>query len=268
MYLLFDIGGTYTRLATSIDGINLGEISTISTSKVFPEAIAAIKAAASKLTDSTPLKAAIGGVRALDGTKTKLLNQPHFPLWVNESLKDSLEKVLNTKVYLENDAALAGLGEAVYGAGKEYSIVTYLTVSTGVGGIRIMNGKIDKSALGFEPGNQIINLQGETLESYISGEALRRKYEKDPQDIDDPQIWEEVARILALGLNNLTVFWSPQVIILGGSVMNKIPVDRVKIHLRSFLKIFPNPPEIKPAQLNDSRGLYGALAYLNQLKHI
>jgi glucokinase len=53
-----------------------------------------------------------------------------------------------------------GLGEAVFGAGKGREIVVYMTISTGVGGARIVGGKIDASAMGFEPGHQIIDACG------------------------------------------------------------------------------------------------------------
>lgn len=43
-----------------------------------------------------------------------------------------LEKLIHKPVYLENDANLAALAEAIIGEGKEYNIVQYLTVSTGL----------------------------------------------------------------------------------------------------------------------------------------
>lgn len=264
MFLVFDIGGTKTRIAVSSDGKKLGEIKTISTAKNFLDAVSLFQKTAFNLTKEEPIEMAVGGVRALDKTKTKLLNQPHFPLWVDEPLKKKLEEALKTKVILENDAAMAGLGEAVFGAGKEYAIVAYLTIGTGVGGARIVDKRIDKSSQGFEPGNQIINLDGRTLESYISGEAVERIYGKKAKDLEDPKIWEKVAKYLAIGLNNVTVFWSPEVIVLGGAVMQSIPLDHVRAYFKKNVTIFPTPPEIIPAKLGDSVTLYGALQLLSQ----
>jgi len=212
-------------------------------------------------------------------------NPPNLPGWRKKPLKKDLEKLLRARVFFENDADIAGIGEAVYGAGKGYEIVAYLTISTGVGGGRIVKGKIDKNSMGFEVGHQIIDADNTmypkdkkfeqqfrekgwnlgSLTSYISGSAIRIRYGKDPKEIVERSVWEELANILAIGLNNVVVFWSPDVIVLGGSVMNKIPINFVKKHLKKTLKIFVKYPEIKKAELGDSSGLYGALAYLKQL---
>lgn len=262
MYLVFDIGGTNMRLAVSEDGQTLGETKTIPTNKNFNQAILDFKKTAEELSKGQQITKAAGGVRALDKTKTKLMNSPHFPLWVDEPLKQELEKALNTEVILENDAAIAGLGEALYGAGKGKSIVSYITISTGVGGVRIVDGRIDRNFQGFEIGNQIIDLEGKTFEAYISGEALERKYQKKADEITDSAVWDEEARLLAIGLNNVTVFWSPEIIILGGSVTKSIPLDKVKNYLKEVLTIFPQIPLIEKASLEDMAGLYGALTLL------
>ncbi|MBI4079425.1 MAG: ROK family protein [Candidatus Levybacteria bacterium] len=262
MYLIFDIGGTQIKLAISSDGQNLDKTKTIPTQQDFYRAITAIKEAAFELSGGEPFQAAAGGARALDQTKTKLVNRSHFPLWVDAPLKGKLEEVLNTRVKLENDAAVAGLGETLFGAGKDYRIVVYITVSTGIGGARIVEGKIDQNTLGFEPGNQIITLEGDTLESLISGVSLERKYGQKPQEINDPGIWDSVARILAIGLNNSVVHWSPDIIILGGSVSESIPLDKVNGYLRQFLTVFPEPPKITKSALGSQAGLLGALKLL------
>lgn len=86
-------------------------------------------------------------------------------------------------MFLANDADLVGLGEAVYGAGKGYKVVAYFTVSTGVGGARIVNKRIDKGVFSFEPGWQYVYGQGlnscnrqmyDFLEFFVSGTALAK----------------------------------------------------------------------------------------------
>ncbi|TAN58722.1 ROK family protein [Patescibacteria group bacterium] len=186
--------------------------------------------------------------------------------WSKKPLAKELKKIFGAPVLLENDAGLAGLGEAVYGAGKGKKIVAYLTISTGVGGARIVDEKIDKNAFGFEPGHQIVflNKKFTTLENIASGTAIEKKYGKKPFEIFDAKIWDNVAKDLAYGLHNVAVLWSPDIIILGGSMMKKIgiPVERVKFHLSKILKIFPKSPLIKKSKLGDLAGLYGALARL------
>jgi len=183
---------------------------------------------------------------------------------------------LKIPVYLENDAAIVGLGEAMNGAGRGEEIIAYITVSTGIGGARIVDGKIDRNIFGFEPGHQIIDPTGMLcpmcdsaghLEGHVSGVALEARFNKKAYEITDPQIWEEEAKWLAYGLNNTAVYWSPSVIVLGGSMIIKSPgisIERVSHHLKKTLTIFPERPRLVKAELGDIGGLYGALEILKQ----
>jgi predicted NBD/HSP70 family sugar kinase len=276
MYLLFDIGGTKTRIAFSKDGQTFEEPKICATHKTFADAIAEYKKFAQEVSDGVALKAAAAGVRALDKSKKKLRPQPNFPLWEEEPLQEELEQALGVPVYLENDSAIVGLGEAVAGAGKDYSIVAYITVSTGVGGARIVNKTIDTSAFGFEPGNQIIDIDGSshvnatplaTLEQYVSGTAFEERYKKKPYEVTDPDAWEEAARILAYGIHNTMMYWSPDVIVLGGAMIVGNPVisiESVRQYLKESEHIVPDLPDIKKAALGDVGGLHGALTFLKQ----
>ena len=263
MYLLFDIGGTKMRLAISRDDQTIEEPKIIPTPQNFEEAIKQFKETAAELTKGEKITLAAGGVRALGIDKKSLANRPRLPLWVGEPLYDRLAEAVNAPLFLENDADMAGLGEAARGGGKGYKIVAYLTISTRVGGSRIVEGKIDNNTMGFEPGYQIIHDE-KVLGDYISGRALENLYLNKPEDITDPQIWDKVARNLAIGLNNLTVLWSPELIILGGAVTQSIPLEKVEKYLKQLLVAFPNPPMIVKSELGDAAGLYGALEYLKQ----
>lgn len=264
MYLVFDIGATKMRLATSTNGQDLSEPEIITTPQNFNEGVKIIAETAKKLTRGEKIDKAIGGVRYLDQTRTKIKTHPHIPLWSNQPLKEALKQALSAPVILENDAALAGLGEAVRGAGQGYKIVAYLTISTGVGGVRIVNAKVDQNALGFEPGFQIIDTKNLlSLEDLVSGYSLEKKYGKRGEDINDSSIWDEVSKNLAIGLNNVNVFWSPDVIVLGGTVMKSLDLEKIKKYLQGVNKILPKLPEIKLASLGDLSALYGALYCLD-----
>lgn len=275
MFILFDIGGTKTRIAFSPDGAVVGEPKVFFTPQEFDKGIDQFRKAAQELSAGQEIRAAAGGVAGpLDREKTRLVRSPHVSGWIGKPLKEELQRILGAPVYLENDAAMAGLGEAAYGEGKGKRIVVYVTVSTGVGGARIVDGEIDTSAMGFEPGHQIIDADGTLcpecksvpgyLERYVSGSAIERRYGKKADEIDDPKVWDEVARFLAYGLNNSIVHWSPDVVILGGSVMQKIPLGKVREYLTDLLKIFPEPPLVRKAVLGDFVGLYGALQFLSK----
>jgi predicted NBD/HSP70 family sugar kinase len=265
MYVLFDIGGTTTRIAFSRDGFSfIKEPILFDTKKTFKDELAKIvelvrEHAGTKLTG---IAAGVPGV--LNSNLSKITYAPHLPLWAGENIKIALQDELNAHVFLENDATLAGLGEATHGAGKKFKIVAYLTVSTGVGGARIVHGTIDDKALAFEPGHQLIGKENTELEALISGTAIEKKYKKHPSHIFDETIWEEVETNVARGLYNGTLFWSPHVWVLGGGMVLKKPgirVSEVEKKLNHLLKNFSKKPLVLTAELGDKAGLYGALAY-------
>jgi len=259
------------RLAVSSDGQTITDSKIVPTPKDFETGIQTLKQLASELAGEEEIKGVAGGVAGpLDQNKTQLIKSPHISGWIQKPLKGELEKAFNVPIFLENDADLAALGEAAVGAGVGQNIVAYLTISTGVGGGRVVNGQIDHNALGFEPGHQIIVIDGNEcncggkghLEAYIGGSYLEKIYGKKAEDLADPEIWDQVARYLAVGLQNTIVHWSPDIVILGGSVSQSIPLDKVKESLSQLLTIFPAAPEIVKASLGDQAGLLGALKLL------
>lgn len=277
MYILFDIGGTKMRIAGSRDGATFDTPVVLATpAGDFEEGVRLFVKTAQEIAGGEAIENSIGGIAGvLDAGKTMLAKAPHLPGWAQRPLKERLEGELHAPVFIENDASLAALGEVAVGAGKGYDLVAYITVGTGVGGARIIRGAIDENRFGFEPGHQIIHFDesarqewcGETgdLEGYISGTAFAKRYGKKSYEVADPDAWEEAARILAVGLNNVAVLWSPEVIVLGGSMLvgvPAIPLERVQHHLRNVLQIFPKPPEVLQAKLGDTGGLHGALAFL------
>lgn len=65
----------------------------------------------------------------------------HVPGWENFPLQSFLESEFNVPTFIDNDANVAALGEYYYGSGKHCHSLFYITVSTGVGGGWILNGK-------------------------------------------------------------------------------------------------------------------------------
>lgn len=276
MYILLDIGGTNMRLAVSYDKQNLQEEKAFPTPQNFDEAINLISDYIRK-EDSTQadmtICCGVPGVLAKD--KKTLFSAPHLPGWNNKPLHDKLSEIIHGPAYLENDADLAGLGEAARGAGKDFRIVSYITVSTGVGGVRVVDKKIDAYSWGFEPGHQYIDADGSitgkvsTLEQLVAGSGIQARFGKEAKDIDDPKVWDELTRYLAFGLTNIIVLWSPEVLVMGGAIINsgKISVDKIRAELKGLLKVHPPDVEIRKSELGDKAGLLGALQYVNNLSN-
>lgn len=272
MYLVFDIGGSNMRIGVSAGGKTLKASEIVPTPLVFENGIAKLQQVASQLTAGEKIERVAGGIAGpLDKEKTILATSPHMGGWIQKPFKKELEKIFGCNVLLENDTAMIGLGEARCGAGAGKSIVAYLGIGTGIGGARIIDGKIDKNVLGFEPGHQIIipggnlcNCGGKGhLEAYVGGSYIEKNYQQEAEGLKDDRIWDELAKYLSIGLNNTIVHWSPDIVILGGSVMKSLPLDKVITHLNTQLKIFPQAPQIIKASLGDNAGLYGALVLLS-----
>ncbi|MFZ2831762.1 MAG: ROK family protein [Minisyncoccia bacterium] len=277
MYILFDIGGTKMRVIAADREKFIGEPTVVPTPKDFNQGIETLKRIIDNLIqgfaeNDRAVTAIVGGIAGpINGEKTMLVKSPNLSGWVGHDIKKALHDAYNVPVELDNDAALVGLGEAHFGAGREKSIVVYLTISTGVGGARIVDGEIDRSSLGFEPGHQIIDpdnslcptCEGNDLEAYVSGTSIKKRFGVEPYEIHDAAVWDELAKFLAYGINNTIVHWSPDVVVLGGSMMKEIgiSVPAVRKHLAEILKIFPVAPLIEKAELGDFGGLYGSLAY-------
>jgi glucokinase len=273
--LVFDIGGTKMRFGISADGKKLDRYLKVPTPQDFEEAMSTAASMVSELSEGTTISACAGGIAGtLEATHSSLTRSPHLPKFVDHPLREKLELISGVSVRIENDAAMVGLGEAVVGAGKGFEIVSYITVSTGVGGSRIIDGVIDRSVRGFEPGHQVIDADGNLcpecakpgdLENYISGTAVMKRFNKMPKDIQDPKVWIQLADWLAYGLLNTTVHWSPHVIVLGGSMITGDPAisfGETQKKFTEIMKSFPEVPLIKKAELGDDGGLLGSLAYL------
>lgn len=264
MFIVFDIGGTHTRIAVSADGENLDKVQKFSTPQDFEAGIKMF--AEYKKSLQVEVKAVAGGVAGpLDKSKSTLVGGRNMKGWQQKSLKGELEKVFECPVVLGNDADMAGLGETCMGAGKGYDIVGYITVGTGLGGARFTNGRLDNSEYGFEPGRQKIIVSDGLVdvEEYFSGLIIEKDYGLKASEINDDKFWDKQARRLAIILNNATVMWSPQVIVLGGGVIlnSNISLEKVKSFLKEML-IYDQAPDIKKAKLGDEAGLYGALSVL------
>ncbi len=276
MYLAIDVGGTNTRLELFSNLTPDAKISHkhFNTPKN-PKQLSLIINNFLKKLKVKNIKAAILGLPGvLDKNKETLIKSPNLnKAWINVSFKKIFRNIVK-EIYCQNDAALAALGEAILGAGRNYSIVAYITISTGIGGARVINGNLDENFSGFEPGHHIIILQGRLcscgqkgcFQAYASGKGFRNIFHKEPKKCSNQDYWNQYAKFLGQGLINVILFWSPEVLILGGSMLNK-PIyfwQPLKYFLKKNLKIIALPT-IKISELKDEAGTLGGIMYLKNL---
>ncbi|HEX2914641.1 MAG TPA: ROK family protein [Chloroflexia bacterium] len=200
----------------------------------------------------------IGAPGPLNPETGIVYSPPNLPGWNYVPLRDIMEERIGLPVYLGNDANLAALGEYTFGAGKDYRFLVYITVSTGVGGGIIEDGRILMGARGAagELGHMSIDLNGPRcncgnigcLEILTSGTAIRRRAIEmldagrpsllaemsgsDPEKItaelvaraalqgDEAalELLEQTGVYLGVGVTNILHIFNPEIVVIGGGV--------------------------------------------------
>lgn len=265
MYILIDIGGTKTRVTLTEHREAFLPPVVYETQQDFEEWMTTLIDAVKPLHNGRKIHGVVVGVPGTFTHDGVILKTPNLPGWADVPLKKRLEEHFSCETLIENDAALVGLGEALFGAGKGHAIVAYVTISTGVGGVRIVDGKIDKSTFGFEIGHSIID-RGHDVESLISGGALERRFGKPSHEVHDVSLWEKVNYYAGVFGANTTVYWSPSVIVYGGPVMNDLHIEIIEKEAKAFLTMYEKTPVFVRGTLKDFGGLYGALARSKDLQ--
>jgi len=115
----------------------------------------------------------IGAPGAVNWERTTVSKPPNFEGWDTINLRDRLQSQLDTElpVLVENDANVAALGSAFYGAGREPDSFIMITLGTGVGGGIIYQNKIFRGSTGgaAEIGHMTIDYEGPFAKSGVSG---------------------------------------------------------------------------------------------------
>ena len=287
MYIGVDLGGTNVRAALVDDAGHIHHIvkrdsKALESSEIIIENL--IDCITSIPDYQTAKGIGLGVPGPVDVKAGCMFMATNIPALTMFPLKEVLEKRLSIPVFLDNDANVAGLAEALVGAGKDKDVVYYVTQSTGIGGALIVHGQIVSGRVGHagEIGNLIIDphrasinhLNDGAVENEASGTALVRK----AQTFIDPTITSardlfllvetnEVAkRIVETMAHDLGVMFSyiahivdPDAFIIGGGVSksSEYYLELMKQAYASKVhKPLANTPFLK-AQL-DEPGLVGA----------
>ena len=216
--------------------------------------------------------AAIGG--PLDWEQG-IVSPLHQPDWRNVPLKAIMEEKWNCPFQVDVDTNVAALGEYRWGE-LSASRFLYLTLSTGMGGGFLVDGKIYRGQNGVHPevGHQAIHFRcsnpaavqcecgaPDCLEALISGNGIRRIYGKSAEALS-PQEWEEVAYNLGQGLRNMAALYAPEVIRIGGGVAvggGEPFIGKARAVMEDHLKLVP-APLVELSRLGYDTALRGAVA--------
>ncbi len=271
-----DIGGTNTRVALADEELNIIERKQFATDSENPDVTLGKIAEVIKSFDCDIVGAGMSCPGPLDLINGKILTPPNLKgQWHNLKVAEELSKLINKPVYLENDANLAGLAEAVVGEGKDYNYVQFFTVSTGLGAGFVINKEIYHGAHGF--GNEVANCvmmkDGPShgsiipggIEAISSGTAITSRAVKAGLDVkhagevnDLAKAGNEVAKQI---MDDAKEY---EIVILGGSVALKIDgfVEEVEALAKERVYEIMKPyVKVRKSTLNEDSGLIGA-AYL------
>ncbi len=150
----------------------------------------------------------------VDATTGTVRLSHHVPGWENIPLKKLLEQEFGVPTSVDNDANVAALGEHRFGAGQGYDSLFYITISTGVGGGWILNGKPWQGAGGMagEIGHIVVDPAGPVclcgkrgcVERLASGPYMAQNAKDILQSQQEQQSGEILRSLVENDLNLLT----------------------------------------------------------------
>lgn len=212
---------------------------------------------------STVVVAAPGKIDRKTGTGVTFGNLP----WKSVHLKKDIEQITSKTVLVENDANLAGLGEAHNLKSLPHKVL-YLTVSTGIGDGIITDGFIDPDFADSEAGKMLFEHQGKLLEweKFASGKAIVDQYGKLASEINDPLVWDKIAGNLAVGIVDLCSIFNPNIIIIGGGVGTHYHKFEKQLngHIKSMASPMVDIPKIISAKNPEQAVIYGCIELARQ----
>lgn len=234
-----DIGGSGIKGAivdTATGELKSERIRLVTPQPATPEAVAQTL---KELVDQIGYKGPIGcgfPARVINGEVLTAANIDKS--WINVKVEDLFSKVTGQKVFVANDADVAGLAELTFGAVKDYKgPVLFLTIGTGIGSALFINGQMYPNT---EFGH--IKFKGDIAEHYCS-DAVREREELG---------YKEWGERLNKFLEYIAFLTQPDFIVLGGGVSKNFEKYESKLTLST---------KVVPATTLNLAGIIGAAMY-------
>lgn len=234
----------------------------------------------------------IGSTGPVDPMRGEFGDVDFLPGWRGKNPVNDLAQIFSVQVALENDGDAAALGEAGWGAGRNRKRLIYVTVGTGIGGGIVLDGRLYRGVDDAHPeiGHHVVDPAGPKCtcgfrgcwESLAAGPAMVTWLENNApanyphrqgitaksicelaQQGDETalQAVEHEAFYLGLGLANLINLFTPDAIVLGGSIMKSagLFLDRIHNLIRAGCRFVPaEKTKLTLASLGDDTNLIGA----------
>lgn len=287
--LAVDLGGTRTRVAlVAADGQILArEAFQTPSDGTSPSAVTdAIAAAIRRISDGVPHAIGISAAGPLDLAAGAVVSPPNLP-YDRMDLVGPLKAAFGVPVVLVNDARAGALGEHAHGAGRGCRDLVYVTISTGIGGGVIADGRLllGRGGNAGEIGHITVETRHGLVcgcsypnhwEGYCSGRNLPRFYAVEKRSGDPVYSTAEaifgaarsgvpaarrflkaVAVLNARALSTLVVAYDPERIILDGGVI-QAQADLLVGPAVARMEEFLPRPEVVTSPLAGDAPLLGA----------
>ncbi len=261
--LAVDLGGTELRAAMVAETGAIVAVATCDTdSRGGPEAVLTqmvhlLAKVRHQSSDAVPVGLGIAAPGPLDAEAGIAIAPPTLAGWRDVPLAAQARDRIGLPVRIENDANAAALGEWGFGAGRGTRHMVFVTVSTGIGGGVIIDGKLlqgrrglaaevghmtvcaastealfggapgawealaSGTALTREAARRAVGAQGRCLRALAGGGPVTAKHVVEAAREQDPlacDLLAEEARWLGIGFVNLLHLYSPERIVVGGGV--------------------------------------------------
>ena len=282
-----DLGGTNVRVAKVSEK---GDILQIESSESYAQegtkkVMDNLKSLIAKIDKSDVVGIGIGVPGPVDTRRGVMTMATNLPGFEEYPMAKEIEAEFKLPTYVDNDANVAGLAEALVGAGKGEPIVYYVTHSTGVGGALVVDGKLVSGRYGYagEVGNIILTREGEKInhlnigaaENLFSGTALVKEAQAklDPSitsakaifdkanagDKVAQEIIDKMAFNFASLLSAIAHVVDPHIFVIGGGVSKSKDYyfDKMANYYNGLVHVGMRNPTIKRAELSEP-GIIGA----------
>src|SRR5215204_3909382 len=306
--LALDVGGT--KLAAGVvasDGRVLSDLSIPSHVDQGPEAMIArhlelgreaVIAAGVGWADIAAVGIACGG--PLDLVAGVIQSPPSLPGWDDVPIVEMVSTAFDRPTVVDNDATAGAIAEWCYGAGRTRKVrsLVYLTISTGIGGGLVLDGRVYRGAAGNagELGHLTIDRLGRLcgcgrrgcLEAYASGTNIARRAAEamaageasslagrpaptardvaEAARMGDPlasRIWQETTDMLGSAVANILDVFNPDLVVLGGGVTRAGDLLLLPVRAAGLEQAMPparRSADVVLAELGDRLGVVSAAA--------
>lgn len=202
--------------------------------------------------------------------------------WNDYPIMQTMKDAFSVPIGFNTDVNAAALGEITYGAAKGKKSCLYITVGTGIGAGAIVQGKLLQGFSHPEMGHILVrhhpndSYEGkcpyhqDCLEGLAAGPAIQERWKEKAINLANrKEVWELEGYYLAQALMQYILILSPQMIIMGGGVMNQKAIfPYLYQYLTQMMNQYVSLPKlsdyiVRPG-LGNQAGIIGSLLLANE----